>query len=175
MCRWPLCKTRPMSTPQTLPSRVLPRWYWVSPPHGSAQICSRLPSAAAPSCWYWNFSCYNRRTPRPDGRGLRKAEHEVNRRHEVGREHIKLNADPRHQCHTKQPAERNTCVLFCQQQAGCGLPYYCGTRCGGQARRSTVPPARSRLFSAIRAENESGSGRLRSCSVNLAEYAVKMA
>ncbi len=60
-------------------------------------------------------------------------------------------------------------------QPGCGLPYYCGTRCGGQARRSTVPPARSRLFSAIRAENESGSGCLRSCSVNLAEYAVKMA
>ena len=110
----------PYVTPQTLPSRVLPRWYWVSPPHGSAQICSRLPSAAAPSCWYWNFSCYNRRTPRPDGRGLRKAEHEVNRRHEVGREHIKLNADPQHQCHTKQPAERNTCVPFCQQQAGCG-------------------------------------------------------
>ena len=48
-------------------------WYWVSPPHGSAQICSRLPSAAALSCWYWNFSCYNRRTPRPDGRGVRVA------------------------------------------------------------------------------------------------------
>ena len=31
-----------------------------------------------------------------------------------------MNADPQHQCHTKQPAERNTCVLFCQQQAGCG-------------------------------------------------------
>ena len=80
------------------------------------------------AAWFGAFSStpysvipyYNRRTPRPDGRGLRKAEHEVNRRHEVGREHIKLNADPQHQCHTKQPAERNTCVLFCQQQAGCG-------------------------------------------------------
>lgn len=38
------------------PIAALPRWCWASPPHGSAQICFRSPSAAARSCWYWSFS-----------------------------------------------------------------------------------------------------------------------
>lgn len=38
----------------------------------------------------------------------------------VGREHIKLDADPQHQRHAEQPAERDARTLFSQQQSGCG-------------------------------------------------------
>ena len=83
----------------------------VSPPHGSAQICSGCRRLLRRRAGTGIFPVIIAERRARTG-GLRKAEHEVNRRHEVGREHIKLNADPQHQCHTKQPAERNTCVLF---------------------------------------------------------------
>ena len=40
--------------------------------------------------------------------------------HDFLREHIKLDADPQHQRHAEQPAERDARTLFSQQQSGCG-------------------------------------------------------
>ena len=54
------------------------------------------------------------------GRSLTEADHKKRRRHEIQREHIKLDADPQHERHTEDASCDNANSLFGKQQPGGG-------------------------------------------------------
>lgn len=50
---------------------------------------------------------------------LDHSENEIDRGQEIEREHVKLNADPEHQCHTKEHSETDAQRLFPEQKNCC--------------------------------------------------------